>query len=567
MRSSSPQRRIELYLSAGLLCLILSVQTTWGQANKTLPPATPAQGPSPEESQDPLGRTTPRGTVSGFLKAGYDAKYDTAAQYLDTRARGEAAELLAKQLFFVIDARLPAKLGGVSNNPRGSMLDPLNTKRELIGSVVVDTAGVDIYLERVDRPNSPSIWLFSKQTLADIPDVYGKLTRLTVESLVPKYLLKKFLGMTLFGWLFLFGILPLTYVILGITNRLLSVALGFALRHWARRTEAHNPTILPHPIRLVILAGVVFTTLSHTTLPLRFRQAGSTFGTLILIVAFVWAMFLVSKRCEAHLKRRMERHGRLSSTAILRPARRVMDLIACIAGLMLLLHSLGINPSAALAGLGVGGIAVALAAQKTLENVIGGASLIMDGAIRVGDSFKIGDVVGTIEVIGLRSTRVRTLDRTIVTIPNGQMATMTLENYSARDQFWLHHLFRLGYQTSSSTLNSVLERVQALLEQDSRVLPQTARIRFLRFAESSLEMEVFAYVSARDWSHFLEIQEDLLIQIRGVIESAGVEIAYPARVVYLKGRVETDGTPLEPSPQKKADGQESVPEVQGWQPV
>jgi MscS family membrane protein len=215
-----------------------------------------------------------------------------------------------------------------------------------------------------------------------------------------------------------------------------------------------------------------------------------------------------------------------------------MDFILIVAGFMLLLNSLGVNPAAALAGLGVGGIAVALAAQKTLENVIGGVSLIMDGAVRVGDFFKLGDVLGTIEVIGLRSTRVRTLDRTIVTIPNGQMATMTLENFSVRDQFWLRQLIVVEHRTRSSALGTVLAEVRALLEGDPRILRETSRIRFVRFTESNLELEVVAYVSAVDWNQFLEIQEDLLMRIREVIRSAGVEIGYPARAIYLKNEAD-----------------------------
>ena len=236
----------------------------------------------------------------------------------------------------------------------------------------------------------------------------------------------------------------------------------------------------------------------------------------------------------------MERQGRLGSTAILRPARSMVDVLIAVIGLMFALHSFGINPSAALAGLGVGGIAVALAAQKTLENVIGGASIILDEAVRVGDYFKMGAVEGTIETIGLRSTRVRTMSRTLVTIPNGQIATMTLENFSARDSFWFRHIVGLGYETSAPALTLVMAEVKKLLDQDPRILPATARVRFLRLAESSLDVEVFAYVAVRDNSQFLEIQEDLLIRIRELIESAGVEIAFPSRTIYLKESTEAD---------------------------
>jgi len=253
----------------------------------------------------------------------------------------------------------------------------------------------------------------------------------------------------------------------------------------------------------------------------------------------------------------MEKKGRLSATAILRPARGVMDFIAIIVGLMIILYKMGINPSAALAGLGVGGIAIALAAQKTLENVIGGVSLIMDGSVRVGDFFKVGNVMGTIEVIGLRSTTVRTLDRTIVTIPNGQMATMTLENFSVRDQFWLRQLIGVEHQTPPAALNSLLAAVREILEHESLLVPTTSRVRLVRFAESNLELEVVAYIFATNCDHFLEIQETLLMKIKALVETNRVGIGYPTKAVYLKnsadlGSVANQGGPQEVDLTKEA---------------
>lgn len=536
-------KRIRRYVGIALMLTFLSAgPTALGQTSK--PSASQStQGQAGETPQDPLGRTTPRGTVMGFLSAAYSQKYDVAAQYLDSRTQRKDAAELAKKLFFVLDRRLPAKLNNVSNDPLGSMSDPFDSRRELIGHLVTENGGVDISLQRVDRAKGPPIWLFSRQTLSDIPGVYDEINAVSVENLLPDSLLRKYFGITLFGWLYFLIFLPSLYLILSLLSRGLGAALGYALRRWGHRLEMRNPTVLPHPIRLLIVSGAIFVTLYKVSLTLIARQTGRTIGILLLIVAFVWAMFLINGRCELYLKRRMERRGRLGSTVILRPARRVLDLVAIVIGLIFLLHTFGINPTAALAGLGVGGIAVALAAQKTLENVIGGASLIMDGAVRVGDTFKVGEVVGTIEAIGLRSTRVRTGDRTIVTIPNGQMATMTLENLSARDRFWFRQLISVEYQTVPTALSSLLVEVRTLLESDQRVIPETARVRFLRFAEFSLELEIVAYINAREWNHFLEIKEDLLIRIRELIASAGVAIAYPASVMYLKSETESDGAP------------------------
>ena len=470
----------------------------------------------------------------GFLAAASRQKYDTAVQYLDTRASGRNAATLAKQLFVVLDRKLPAKLNTVSDDPRGSMSDPTDSRRELIGSVAVgERSGVDIYLERVEQRKAGAIWLFSRQTLVDIPDVYKEITATTVEYLLPTFLLKKYFGVSLFAWTYLLVFLPSFYLALSLLNRLLVFGVGYALRRWAPGSIPAKLCVLPHPLRLFAVSCTVFITVREISLSLFMRQIGSTVAALLLIVSLVWAAFMVNARCESYLKKRMEDRRKLGATAVLRPARRVMDFIAVVAGLMFVLHTLGIDPTATLAGLGVGGIAIALAAQKTLENLIGGTSLIMDGAVRVGDTFKIGNVIGTVEVIGLRSTRVRTPDRTLVTIPNGQMATMTLENLSARDQFCLRHLICLEVDTAPAKLNTLLTEVRLLLERDSRVLPLTSRVSFQRFAEYSLELEVFAYLVAQDSNDFLRIQEEVLIQIRDLLDSAGVKIASPSRTIHL----------------------------------
>jgi MscS family membrane protein len=500
----------------------------------------------------------------GFLTNAYERNFETASQYLDTRLRGKDSASLSEQLLVVLDRKLPPKLNNISNDPQGSMSDPLNPRRELIGTVAGAEGKIDIYLERVDRPNSTPIWLFSRPTLTDIPDLYNEIKSASQETVLPEIFWRRFLGFSVFAWVFFIS-LPLLYLSLGLVHRLLVFSWKYGQRRWEKWPPPPNLKAFLHPIRLLILYVAIHATLANFTTSLLARQVGSITQTLILIVSLAWLAIIINRRCEDYLKTRMESQGRLGSTAILRPARGMMNVIVVIIGLMFALHGFGINPSAFLAGLGVGGIAVALAAQKTLENVIGGASVILDEAVRVGDSFKIGDVVGTIEAVGLRSTRVRTLDRTLVTIPNGQMATMTLENYSARDSFWLRHLVGLGYDTQPSNLSAVLVAVRHLLDQDSRVLPASVRVRFLRFSESSLDLEVFAYVVGRDWNHFLEIQEDLLMQIREVIASNGAEIAYPVRTIHVKTEKKPEDLPA-PLPQDVASGEDGFFEVNRTRP-
>jgi MscS family membrane protein len=269
------------------------------------------------------------------------------------------------------------------------------------------------------------------------------------------------------------------------------------------------------------------------SLPLLARQFWAGTATVITIAACVWLLILFVSWVEAYFSQSFRRRNLTGAASMLRLARWCVYLLIVFAGLLVTLSYFGVNPTGELAGLGVGGIAVALAAQKTLENVLGGVSLVLDQAVRVGDTLKVDDTVGTVVEVGLRSTRIRTLDRTLVSVPNGQIANMRIENLSARDKFWFHPILHLRYDTSSPQMQALLNGIRDLLAESSNVEPHSIRVRFLRFADSSLDVDVFAYVLARDWSQFLEIQEGLQFQMMKCIESTGVRIALPSPNIYL----------------------------------
>ncbi len=531
MRSVVLNPRVWLAVGSCLLALYLFC---CNPALAQLPTRAPSSATKQsDQPQDALGRTTPRGTVLGFLVAAGNGNYELAAQYLNTRLHGKAASILAQQLSYVLDRRLPARLNNLSNDSEGSLSDALHPTQDLVGTIGSSNGKIDIIVERVTRGSSPPIWLFSSQTLESIPDVYDEINAISVENVVPAFLFHRFLGVTLLGLVSFFVGLPLLYFLTFLLDRLLGLAVGSALRHLGRRTKQSNPRILPHPIRLLLVALAFRSIISEFSLPLLGRQFWSITTTVISIVGCVWLAILFSEICETWVRRRLERRRLTGAISLVRPARRMLDLIFVTIGFFFFLYSFGVNPTAALAGLGVGGIAVALAAQKTLENVIGGASIILDKAVQIGEILKIGDIQGTVEEIGLRSTRVRTMDRTVVTIPNGQMATMTLESISSRDSFWFHHVVGLHYETTASQLSALLADIRALLEQNTRVARDSVRVCFVRFAVSSLEIDIFAYVSAIDLSDFLHIQEQLLLRIMELVESRGATIAFPSQIVYL----------------------------------
>lgn len=194
------------------------------------------------------------------------------------------------------------------------------------------------------------------------------------------------------------------------------------------------------------------------------------------------------------------------------------------------LQILGVPVAGLVAGIGVGGLAIALAAQSTLENFIGGIILFADQPVRVGDLCKFGTKRGTIEDVGLRSVKIRTLDRTVVTVPNADFAKIQLENLSQRDRMLLKEELCLQYGTSQEKLRTVLTGVETMLRDDHRVAEERLRVRFAGFGDHYLEVEIFAYVLTDDWPEFLEIREDLLLKVMAIVEDAGTRLALPTEI-------------------------------------
>ena len=524
----SPQRvpaGIGAWLFAFLLCL-----PAWAQVGPAGPVASSIQ---PEVPQDPLGRTTPRGTVLGFLLAERKGQDDLAVQFLNTRLSGKSAVALARQLYTVLDRRLPAELPNLSDKPEGARSNPLMPNEDRVGTISGNATDVDIVVERVDRGTSGSLWLFSRKTLDSIPNLYAETNLASVDDLLPEFLVNtRIANVPLYQWLAVFVGMPLFYIAVTLSGHLLGMVLGALRRRLLGNPDLSNPGILPIPIRLLLLALGIHWIFSDVSLPLFARQFWSSTATVITIAATAWLLILLTGWIEQYAHRLIRERNITGVAAILRLVRRVTELLVIVAGVLVTLYRFGLNPTAFLTGLGVGGIAVALAAQKTLENVIGGISLILDRVVHLNDTITLGNIRGTVENIGLRSTRIRTLDRTVVSIPNGQMANMTLENFSTRDKFWFHPVLALRVGTSAAKIRTVVECIGRLLKESQEVAADSVRVHFLQFARESLEVEVFAYVSVRDWPQFLAIQEGLLLRIAECLESVGVQIALPLQAAF-----------------------------------
>lgn len=521
-------------LMAGVLLLALMLALpAYGQVPLSKPPAPAASGPP--QSPDALGRDTPAGTVVGFMRAASEKNFQRAAQYLDTRGIRDGVEEHIRQLHAVLNRGLSSRdLAQLSRVPEGILEDGLAPTVERVGVVKTKSATLDIVLERVSPSDGAPIWRFSATTLKEVPALYQEVRPLWIEGQLWAPLREtRFLDVPLWQWL----VIPLSLLLVIAVARLLSRGLFAIMRpvfFWitgergaARRAE------ITGPIRVIALSLAVSFWFSVTTLPLLARFTLGRLAVAFGIVGVAWLLMRFIDVGTQLAEARLRRANDLGGITIAQLIGRLGKVLTVLVAALTLLYIANVDLTTALAGLGIGGIAIALAAQKTIENLLGGIMIISDQPVRVGDFCRAGDVLGTVESIGLRSTRIRTLDRTVVSIPNGNLATQNLENYGIRDKFWFRPTLALRYETQADQLRYVLAEIRRMLYEHPQVENDAARIRFARFGSSSLDLDVFAYVRSGDMAGFLEVQEDLLLRIMDIVERSGTGFAFPSSTTYL----------------------------------
>jgi MscS family membrane protein len=274
--------------------------------------------------------------------------------------------------------------------------------------------------------------------------------------------------------------------------------------------------------------GVVF-----LGLPLLFRDYYWRFAGIVFAACLAWLVVRLINRWAERARVSALAGSGYSSGSIILLGQRILNVVVVMVAALVVLSTLGFNMTTAVAGLGIGSVAIAFAAQKTLENLLGGLSILGDQVIRVGDTCRIGDKTGVVEDISLRSTRIRTLDSTELSVPNGQLASMNIENLSRYDKNSFRTKIGLQHETSPDQLRSLMAKIRALLYRHPKVDPDIARVRLVGFGESSLDVEIYCHVLTGDWNEFLAVREELLLEIMRLVADAGTELSLPSRTLYM----------------------------------
>lgn len=506
----------------------------FGQQIPSLTPSTTA--PAPTAPDAPYGRVNPRGTVVGFLDTAQARNWPRALRYLEVPPRMSAsdAEALPKHLKYVLDNQV-INLNRISNDPQGSLDDSLPPDQESIAVVKTETGAAPILLHRVKNGDT-QIWLFSSATLSQIAKVAKGIGRPAIEEYLPDFLLIQTHVFSLRLWqlLSLLIAIPLAFLIASLLTRLLIALLRPLILAVTKEKAGKGIEAIRNPVRLIVLVLVMHAVAySILSLPLLARQLLIDLVSIVTVALTAWLLSRLVEIFAQLMLARLRRLRQPGSMAVVNLVRRLLKAgVLGLAALIILRH-MGVNLTAVLAGAGVAGIAIALAAQKTLENLFGGIMIITDEPIRVGDTCKFGDQTGTVKDIGLRSTEFRTDRRTIVSVPNGQLAAMSLENLSARDKMLFNPTIGLRCESTADQTRFVLAGIRRLLYEHPKVETATARVRFVKLADSSLNLEVFAYVQTPEYTEFLAVQEDLLLHILDIVEAAGSGLAFPSQTLYL----------------------------------
>ena len=499
----------------------------------------PAEKPAPTEAVPPgpvdeFNRGTPRGTIKGFLAATRDGKFEEAANYLDLRnlPRGMSAQQgpeLARRLKIILDRALWVDIDLISDDPKGAQQEGLPPNRDLLGRIKTPQRTVDILLQRVSRKDGVRIWKISNRTVAQVPHLFEHFGYRPFEKklsgLMPDFTI---LGWQSWQWVFFFICVGLTYVaafiLTAIAGRLVQI----------KETEIRKEAalVITGPIRFVIW-------LVLASMAIRYIGPSSTIrgmmeGGTLIILGFTWATIRGMSLGFSWWAERLKKSGQEAASVLLRPIRNVIGVLIIAVAVLLWLDNIGFNVTTLLTGLGVGGLAVALAAQDTMKNFIGSIMILLDKPYQVGQRIVIKGHDGIVEDIGLRSTKLRLLTGHQTIVPNEEMARLDIENIGRRPH--IRRLANIGitYDTPPEKVEKAAEIILEILDNHEGMHPDfPPRVYFNDFNAYSLNLLVLYWYHPADYWGYMAHGQQVNLQIMQAFEKEGIQFAFPTQTTQL----------------------------------
>jgi MscS family membrane protein len=461
--------------------------------------------------------------------------YAGAARYLALPAGEESrGPELARRLRAVLERHLDVDLDALSPASQGNLQDGLPDGVDTPGTLPDGRGGHNpVFLVRI-RGAAGFQWAFSRQTVSRIDGWYDALPDRWIRDSLPEWLQRHGpWGVTWWQWLALPALAALAFaagrVLAGVTTRLLHRLFRRTPTQWDERLLAETAPAL----RLLFsVAAAVLLLPSLGLRPAAHAFVRSLLGGVATVGAF-WALWRAVDVWARFLNERPWAADNPSARSLLSVTRNLARVFVAVTGLVATLAAFGYPVATVLAGLGIGGIAIAFGAQKTIENLFGSIALSADQPFRLGDFVRIEDFTGNVERIGMRSTQIRTLDRTLISIPNGKLADMRIEDFASRDRIRLSCTIGIVYGTTRVQIERILAGMEQALRAHPLIWPDTVVVRFVRFGASSLDIEVMAWFRTSDYNVFRDCQQEVLLGFMQVVEQEGSSFAFPTRTVHL----------------------------------
>jgi MscS family membrane protein len=539
------RRHLALFTASLFLALFLLASTCSGQAtapkgaDQASKESQVSEAPKPEKKKyagpkDEFDRGVPRGTVDGFLAATGEGDYEKATRYLDlSKLRGEAARLggtkLARQLAIVLDRALWIDPEDVSNDPEGEADDGLKARRDSLGRIETPEETVDILLKHVPREDGVLVWKFSNKTVAKIPLLYRHHGYSNLEERLSEMFPDiVFLGWQSWQWA--------AFVVLAVVAYIVAIVLTWAAGGLVRRRgtdmSRQVATFLTGPTRVLLWAMIVRFGIPFIGMSATMRKIEKA-GTIYTIIAAWFACRLVGLIID-WMTERLVKSGQESSTVLLRPLRTALIIVIIIVAALVWLDNLGFQVTTLLAGLGVGGLAVALACQDTLKNLIGSVMILLDKPYRVGQRIVVKGHDGVVEEIGLRSTRLRLLSGHQTSIPNDEMARADIENIGRRPHIRRLTNIAIPNNTPLDKIERAVKIIGGILEDHEGMDPEfPPRVYFNEFRRDALNIMVIYWYHPADYWAFQDLNQRVNRQILQEFEKEGIKLALPATTTFL----------------------------------
>jgi len=296
-------------------------------------------------------------------------------------------------------------------------------------------------------------------------------------------------------------------------------------------------TALEKPLGWAIIAGAIYVATLIIELPVepvnfkRFAAAAMNGAIAVLIIWF--GTRLLDGACLVWQEKASASDSRLDDQLV--PiVRRTGKVFLILIGAVLVLQNLGYSVSSLLAGLGIGGAAVALASKDTVANLFGSIVIFLDRPFLVGDWIEMGGIEGTVEDVSLRTTRVRTFANSLITVPNAQFTTGSINNWSKMKKRRIKMSVGLTYDTTADQMQAAVEKIRTLLREDENILNDFFLVNFDTFGPSSLDIFIYCFTVTTNWGEYLEARQQLLLKIMRAMQEMGLSFAFPSQSVYVE---------------------------------